>query len=209
VRISLYSGQKNQVLLIKNFRKMKNNILKLSAFLLIVSLLFSVGCSKNDDDSSSDKNKNDVPNNNQDKTENVPDPPGTITSNIAVGSGIRLQVSDGEVCMGSNICIVSWAKPDNISTETNCTGYLASICSVGHVKGLGSITNIPTLGYTAPANRVSQELSCEVGYGYVVKIECSCYLPPAYARMYVVEKIISTSGGVMGAKVKYQYPFVP
>jgi len=28
-----------------------------------------------------------------------------------------------------------------------------------------------------------------------------------YARMYVVESIVSTSGGVMGAKAKYQYPF--
>jgi len=30
-----------------------------------------------------------------------------------------------------------------------------------------------------------------------------------YARLYVVEPIVSTVGGIMGAKVKYQFPFIP
>ena len=30
-----------------------------------------------------------------------------------------------------------------------------------------------------------------------------------YARMYVVEAIVNIYGGIIGAKVKYQYPFEP
>ena len=179
---------------------MKKNILKLSTFLLIVGFLFVVGCSKNDDDGSSDKNKN-----------NVSDPEGTITSNIAEGTEIIL-------LKDISYCAVSWAKPDNIWIsygDYDCYYCLISICSVGQVNGLGSINRIPTSGYTS---RISgdgdQTLSCDVGYGYVIKIEEEVYYPytytiRTYARMYVIERIISTSGGIMGAKVKYQYPFEP
>lgn len=180
---------------------MKNNMLKISAFLLIVSFLFAAGCGKSDDDGGSNKNKNNG------KTENVPDPEGTITANIAE-----------EVYVLFGGYGVSWTRPDNIAVSGG-SGYnvsdLISICNVGQVKGLGSITTIPVLGYTNPtAYGTNKSMSCDVGCGYVIKMERWEYLSnyptySTYARMYVVEKIISTSGGIMGAKVKYQYPFVP
>jgi hypothetical protein len=48
-----------------------------------------------------------------------------------------------------------------------------------------------------------------VGHGYVIKLESSDGSYIEYLRLYVVESIVSTDGGIMGAKVKYQYPFVP
>ena len=47
----------------------------------------------------------------------------------------------------------------------------------------------------------------EPGSGYVFKI--SDGYSDTYGRLYVVEWIVSTSGGIMGAKVKYQYPWKP
>jgi len=42
----------------------------------------------------------------------------------------------------------------------------------------------------------------------VIKFEREGNYAPLYVRLYVVEPIISTLGGVMGAKVKCQFPFI-
>jgi len=76
------------------------------------------------------------------------------------------------------------------------------------MKGLGNITQIPTSGFTIPASTIST-VACEAEHGYVIKYENTSTSQVVYVRLYVVEPIISTTGGVMGAKVKYQYPFVP
>ena len=47
-------------------------------------------------------------------------------------------------------------------------------------------------------------MSVERGYGYVIKD-----VDGTYARLYVVDWIVSTSNAIIGAKVKYQYPFNP
>jgi len=79
------------------------------------------------------------------------------------------------------------------------------------MKGLGNITAIPQTGFTIPSSYNTTDVACEVGHGYVVKFEPINNLdtPAVYVRLYVEESIISTDGGIMGAKVKYQYPFEP
>ena len=80
------------------------------------------------------------------------------------------------------------------STFSQTTDHQAA--NVGKVNGLGNIEKIPSTGYVT-------KLSVEPGYGYVFKIM------DTYARLYVVDWMIDTDGGIMGAKVKYQYPFEP
>lgn len=80
------------------------------------------------------------------------------------------------------------------------------VANVGQVTGLGDVTEKPSSGW-------SNTVAVEVGHGYVVRFKKSGYystanLPYVYARVYVVENLISsTSGGVIGAKIKYQTPF--
>jgi hypothetical protein len=97
-----------------------------------------------------------------------------------------------------------------------------SICNLGAMKGLGNITAIPSSGFTVPMSS-NYSVACEAGHGYVVKIEGKLegteagkikgksegYGLTIYVRLYVEEPIVDTFGGIMGAKVKYQYPFNP
>ncbi len=65
------------------------------------------------------------------------------------------------------------------------------IVSVGTVKGLGSINSIPSSGWTS-------EIAARPGNGYIV------HFRNEYIRMYVVDYMVDTSGGIMGVYVKYQ-----
>ena len=73
-------------------------------------------------------------------------------------------------------------------------GY-GQIVSVGAVAGLGDVYNAPEHGWTSRTMAVP-------GCGYLVKAS-------AYARIYVVDYITSTGGGIIGAIIKYQSPFIP
>jgi len=173
-----------------------------------------LGCDKKDDPDVED-------NRNGNGNTTIADPVGTITANIAIGAEIQLQID-------KSVCVVSWTKPDNVWIRGNyyyydnhypygIYHYFISICSVGKINGLGAITKIQTSGYTNPTTDSNGTLSCDAGYGYIIKIEkkdsydgvMQQTQQTTYARMYVVESIVSTGGGVMGAKVKYQYPFEP
>jgi len=142
--------------------------------------------------------------NNPDNPDNpnnpVPDPAGTITANISASTAIvvRSDFDAGEI---------AWTGPDNFYLIARYVPGV-SICDLGTMQGLGNITNIPQTGYTIPAYLSSSTVACQTGHGYVVKFELSSY-GTVYVRLYVVEKIISTGGGIMGATVKYQYPFEP
>jgi hypothetical protein len=79
------------------------------------------------------------------------------------------------------------------------------IVNLGKVDGLGSITKIPTSGWSTSS-------SAEVGNGYVVRFKHSSEygnssLPYYYARFYVTDFVNSTSGGIGFVKAKYQMPF--
>ena len=173
--------------------------------LMILSLFFAVGCGKDDSPNESEKTPVVDPNKpDKDSGKNpvidpntpVKDPVGTITANISESTHIQIP----------NFGAIWWTKPDNFYISAYSDYYLGSICNLGTMKGLGNITHIPQTGYTIPQNR-NTTVACEEGHGYVIKFEYSDKI--TYIRLYVVESIVSTSGGIMGAKVKYQFPFEP
>ena len=180
------------LLLILNFSIMKKNFFKFLTLGVMLSLVLT-GCPNKDDDPNNSNNS-------------VPDPEGTITVNLSEYDEIRIRPNDG------SHSYIMWCKPDNL--WITCGIFPAenrkiSICDLGPMKGLGNITQIPSSGFTIPNSEIS--VACEKGHGYVIKSEDPYkeHLQVIYVRLYVVESIISTNGGIMGAKVKYQYPFVP
>ena len=78
-----------------------------------------------------------------------------------------------------------------ISNENFRGAYFAS---VGAVKGLGNVSTIPTTGW-------AEQMSVIAGNGYLA------YSNNQFYRIYVVSDIAGTSGGVIGADIKYQKPF--
>lgn len=109
----------------------------------------------------------------------VPDPTGTIELSMR-------NANNGKTWLG-NIYIGS----DDNFTGSNC--YIASI---GPVKGLGNVSSIPVAGW-------AREVAVTPGNGYVVYDASN----DEFYRVYVIDYITSTMGGVIGADVKYQKPF--
>ena len=133
------------------------------------------------------------------KDATVPDPPGTIIANISKNSSDPYVRDYVRINTGDNLITVTWLRPDNIYAGAF---HDSEICTVGSVSGLGNITTIPTLGYTT-------DVACEPGYGYVIRARADENSEYKYMRLYVVSSIENTYGGIMGATVKYQYPFEP
>ena len=106
----------------------------------------------------------------------LPDPEGTITISMR-------NANNGTTYIDHDIYI---NRSDNF---TGC-----KIVSLGSMRGLGNIAQIPKGGW-------SEQVSVEPGTGYVA------YANGKFYRLYVVEEIIGTNMGVIGAKVKYQAPF--
>ena len=75
------------------------------------------------------------------------------------------------------------------------------IACVGSVSGLGKIKNIPSSGW-------AEEMAVHPGQGYVVRHKYDggnggkkfC----KYARVYVEDWIEGTSGGIIGAVIRYE-----
>lgn len=85
----------------------------------------------------------------------------------------------------------------NIYIENeNFKGNYCRFSSLGSVRGLGNVAYIPISGWAA-------EVAVIPGNGYVVYD----FLHQNFYRIYVSDYIISTSGGIIGADVKYQEPF--
>lgn len=123
----------------------------------------------------------------------VPDPAGTVTVNI---------VNDDEtISLGEPISIAM----DN-GNNFRAYSYVGSckIVNVGKVAGLGNITEIPTSGWKEKAAVVP-------GEGYVLRWSrydsYTGITEQSFARVYVVGYMESTTGGIMGAQIKYQCPF--
>lgn len=70
----------------------------------------------------------------------------------------------------------------------------ASFALIGAVSGLGNVSAIPTSGW-------AEQMSVIAGNGYVA------YGSGQFYRIYVVSDIAGTSGGIIGADIKYQKPF--
>lgn len=117
----------------------------------------------------------------------TPDPENTVTVNL-LNNG-----DDAKISLGEGIRVY-------IDPANNLCGYDGEqLLSVGTVAGLGNITGIPEGEWKSAAAVVP-------GTGYVVR---SASTPYKFARLFVVGFMQSTAGGIMGATVKYQCPFVP
>jgi hypothetical protein len=143
-------------------------------------VFFTAGC----DDKDSPDNPSD----------SVPDPEGTIIVSV------RSSGNGGTDVMPDN-CYYSFyiAKDDNFSG-----GYWKFV-TIGAMNGLGNVTKIPATGW-------DPNVAVIPGWGYVA----ASYMGNSYSaltskvtfvRIYVLDYIENTSGGVIGADVKYQSPF--
>ena len=75
----------------------------------------------------------------------------------------------------------------------------------GQCSGLGNVTSIPASGW-------ADQVAVVPGHGYVGMCPNRYNNPPdtTYVRFYVTEYMTAASGGgIIGAYVKYQSPFVP
>lgn len=141
---------------------------KIFSILASLCVLLTVGCSKNDDPDNGEFIKPD---------QIVADPTGTIILSMRNNDDTSL---DGLY----------------IGKDDNFHGNGWDIASLGSMKGLGNISNIPTAGW-------SDKIAVTPGYGYVAHNSYS----DEYMRLYVTDYITSTTGGIIGADVKYQKPF--
>lgn len=84
-----------------------------------------------------------------------------------------------------------------IGSDDNFHGNGWKIASLGQMKGLGNVYTIPATGWT-------DKISVKPGNGYVAYNSYQ----DEYYRIYVTDYITgATSGGVIGADIKYQKPF--
>ncbi len=141
------------------------------AISFVVIILMTVSCSN--DLTSSD--------------ENIDDPSGTITVSMRnSGNGdTRLHIG------GINNTATLYVSNDNF----RC--YDAYIVSLGKVKGLGSITTMPTSGW-------ADKMAAIPGNGYII-VTC---LAEVY-RVYVVDYIYNIYNEIIGVDIKYQPDFRP
>lgn len=111
------------------------------------------------------------------------DPAGTVVLNMSNGSK-------------DNWYDIGLGRKIHIDEANNFEGYYTDVefVSLGEVSGLSKITSIPTTGWSKSAAVIP-------GHGYVARCNGN------YARIYVVDYTVATSGGIMGATIKYQAPF--
>ena len=142
-----------------------------------------------------------------------PDPPGTITQNMAEDYEYPVGISLAGV-YSWHACTLSWTTPSTIWVDGYRNMYTdgvsinpsdVAICSLGKVKGLGAITSIPESGFTPMSYRVNTAL--EAGCGYVVKCETYADLKGynIAPKIYTTHiKLYAEQVGVSSAKVHYQ-----
>lgn len=119
------------------------------------------------------------------------DPEGTIVINLE-NNDKDIRIDDEWPYM-----YVGMTPQNNIDTWGD-----GQIVSVGKVNGLSSIQRIPESGW-------AERCAATPGSGYVIRQrQASPYGGYAdeykYCRVYLVDFITSTSGGIMGATIKYQ-----
>lgn len=149
----------------KTIKRLINKCSVLLSMLFCAAIVFS-SCGSDDEDALGGV----------DPDKNVADPVGTITLSMR-------DTKNGNTYL------------DNIQIENeNFTGRECYFASVGAVKGLGNVANIPTTGWAS-------QVAVIPGNGYVA------YNNSRFYRLYVTDYITATSGGIIGADVKYQKPF--
>ena len=175
---------------------MKTNAFKLMAALFVAALSLGFTSCGDDDDSDGGKTGG-----------SGSDPSGTVTANIR---------NDG------NYLYINWKDEEGYRVETGLSindannfvaGYMIygedsyndGIVCVGKVSGIGSIKKVPQSGW-------SRTCAVQPGYGYVLRSREISNLRDEfgdyrYVRVYVVDYMEGTSGGIIGATIKYQAPW--
>lgn len=112
--------------------------------------------------------------------------------------------SEGSADLGIDAYNNFYLRQNSYYTTLGSPKANATIASIGSVRGLSKIKQIPQSGWT-------DRLAVNPGNGYVIKFEGSCESGTFchYARVYVEEWIESTSGGIIGAIVRYEGNWKP
>ena len=173
---------------------MKTNAFKLMAALFVAALSLGFTSCGDDDDNDGGKTGG-----------SGSDPSGTVTANIRNdGNYLYINWDDEEgyrVQTGLGI-------NDANNFEADYNGSDGIVC-VGKVSGIGSIKKVPQSGW-------SKKCAVQPGYGYVLRAkgyrfnsntESYEYSDYRYVRFYVVDYMEGTSGGIIGATIKYQAPW--
>jgi len=173
---------------------MKKNFFKFMTLGLILPLVFA-GCQKDDNSNNS--------NNPTNPSTPVSDPEGTITVSMRNktsynGNNVTLVVPDG--------CNAYFYIDEADNFRGGSTIHHPSewhLATIGQMSGLGNITRIPTSGWAYHA-------AVMPGYGYVARCVNLNRIDTTYVRIYVMEYLTAAnSNGIIGARIKYQSPFVP
>ena len=179
---------------------MKRILQRGAAALLCAVLLGMVSCDK-DDDGAAGGNGGKA----------VPDPEGTIIVQMRNANNGGTDVSPDGFIIRNDLSYSSYTqnyfwidKADNLT----CNWGGTVIC-VGKVAGLGNIRERPEVGW-------ADEAALLPGYGYILRSPSKYDKDKkptldgyTYCRVYVVGYLTSTGGGIIGATVKYQSPFIP
>lgn len=153
-------------------------------FVIIISVLTALSsCDKNDDTFFNGIEDTDNP------FEILPDPEGTIQ--------LSMRDDDNGKTLLDNIYISdeNFASYYRYTTPEGPVLYVTFV-SLGSMSGLANIKQIPTTGWAS-------KVSVVPGNGYIAYDN----LTDSYYRLYVTDYIVSTTGGIIGADVKYQMPF--
>ena len=125
-------------------------------------------------------------------SKSMPDPTGTITIKVR-------NWSNGGTSVYPEGCEGTFYITSANNFRANWGNW--TFARVGKVAGLGNVTGIPSSGYAT-------EVSVEPGCGYVAKIDRGNG-NVTYVRIYVVSWTEASTGGIIGAEIKYQSPFNP
>lgn len=161
------------------------------ALMIAGASLCLTACGGDDPDEPSPAPTPSGPNVQPDPVTPVPDPAGTVEVNMPNnGTKVYLpEMGDISIDAGNNFV---------------CGGFL-DIISVDAVSSLGNITSVPNTGF-------SSSVAVKPGNGYIVRYRTGAsyindkinYQIVRYARLYVVDNLVSVGGGLAGAVVKYQ-----
>ena len=148
-------------------------------FVIIISALTALSsCDKNDDTFFNEIPDIDNP------FEILPDPEGTIQ--------LSMRDDDNGKTLLDNIYI----SDENFASNYVWSGNPVTFVSLGNMSGLANVKQIPTAGWAS-------KVAVVPGNGYIVYDSSK----DTYYRLYVTGYIVSTTGGIIGADVKYQVPF--
>lgn len=129
----------------------------------------------------------------RDNPSTASDPAGTVVTNLANNNSINIGYGSIKLNSSNNLQVNGYSRR-------------VEIVSVGSVNGLSSINKVPENGW-------SGQVAAIPGYGYIIRWETSSTYDESsktwiytygYIRLYVVDWMTSTTGGIMGCTVKYQ-----